>query len=309
MALEALKAGGKAALARAISRLEERPDDPRTLALLDAALAAPRGTSLGLTGPPGVGKSTLLDALIRAWRAKGRTVGVVAVDPSSSATRGALLGDRTRLSTDPADQGVFVRSMAAGDRLGGLAALAFPAMVLMCALFDEVVVETVGVGQSETEVAGLADRILFCAQPASGDALQFMKAGVMEIPDLVLVTKADLGAPASRAVADLRSALSLGAPGARVPEVLAVSAARGEGLEAAIAAIDGLAPAPGEAAARHAAQARAWVERTLAARIGTEGLAAARAAGRLGGAGMEAPFAELAAILGDARHALGAAFR
>ena len=138
-------------------------------------------------------------------------MGVIAVDPSSRRSGGALLGDRTRIETDPADPGVFVRSMAARRRLGGVADLTFPAAVLMRACFDWVIVETVGVGQSEVEIADCADLVVFCAQPGSGDALQFMKAGVMEMPDVVLVTKGDLGAPASRAAADVRGALSLAA--------------------------------------------------------------------------------------------------
>ena len=148
---------------------------------------------IGLTGPPGVGKSTLVSAFVRAWRERGRTVGVIAVDPSSRRTRGALLGDRTRIDVDPDDQGVFVRSMAARDRLGGLADLCAAAMVLMRALYDVVLIETVGVGQSETEIAEIADTVVFAVQPGSGDSLQFMKAGIVEIPDIALVTKADLG--------------------------------------------------------------------------------------------------------------------
>src|SRR5580658_6223287 len=142
------------ALAAALARLEQAPEAEATLALLDAAYGSPRAHVVGVTGPPGVGKSTLIGALISAWRRAGETVGVVAVDPSSRVSGGALLGDRTRLRTDPEDEGVFVRSMAARDKLGGLAALTVSAMVLMRALYDKVIIETVGVGQSETDVAG-----------------------------------------------------------------------------------------------------------------------------------------------------------
>ncbi len=182
MTLAALASGGKPALAAALAALERAPEDESTLALLDAAYAAPRGQVVGVTGPPGVGKSTLLGALIALWRGEGQSVGVIAVDPSSRRSGGALLGDRTRLRTDPADAGVFVRSMAARDKLGGLAALTHSAMVLMRALFDRVLIETVGVGQSETDVAGAADTVVLCVQPGSGDSLQFMKAGIVEIP-------------------------------------------------------------------------------------------------------------------------------
>jgi LAO/AO transport system kinase len=278
-ALEAVRAGGKRALAQALAAIEARPGAAETLDLLDAAWAAPRGHAVGLTGPPGVGKSTLLDALIRAFRARGLTVAVIAVDPSSRRSGGALLGDRTRLTTDPDDAGVFVRSMAARDRLGGLAEIAWPALVLMRALFDVVVVETVGVGQSETEIADVADTVVFCAQPGSGDALQFMKAGVMEIPHVAVVTKADMGAPARRAVADLKGALSLAAPGAEPVAVASVSAATGEGVAAFAALLLDRAAAlsaSGALARRRGAQMEAWARRALVAAFGAEGFAYSR---------------------------------
>ncbi|MEM7508743.1 MAG: GTP-binding protein, partial [Pseudomonadota bacterium] len=176
-ALSDLRNRGKVGLARALAALEASPDAPEVTGLLDVAHRAPIGVVLGLTGPPGVGKSTLIDSLIRALRARGKTVAVIAVDPSSRISGGALLGDRTRFSTDPEDEGVFVRSMAARDRLGGVAEITYPASILMRALYDLVIVETVGVGQSETQIADMADMVAFCAQPGSGDALQFMKAG------------------------------------------------------------------------------------------------------------------------------------
>ncbi len=261
-ALDTLRAGGKRALAEALAAVEARAEAAATTALLDAAAAEPLGRTIGLTGPPGVGKSTLADALVRHWRAEGLTVGVIAVDPSSALSGGALLGDRTRIATDPGDQGVFLRSMAARDRLGGLAAITFPAMVLMRALFDRVLVETVGVGQSETAVAGLADAVVLCAQPASGDALQFMKAGVMEVPDIVAVTKADLGPLAERTVADLRGALSVTA-GARAPEVIACSAQSGAGLAELSHRVAGLA------LPNRVAQLRHWQETQLTERFGS----------------------------------------
>jgi LAO/AO transport system kinase len=274
--LAALRAGGKGALARALTALETAPRDPGLAALLDAALATPQGVAVGLTGPPGVGKSTLINAMIARLRARGSSVGVIAVDPSSRRSGGALLGDRTRIETDPQDEGVFLRSMAARRRLGGLAEITFPAMVLMRARFDLVIVETVGVGQSETEIAEAADLVVFCAQPGSGDALQFMKAGVMETPDVVLVTKGDLGAPARRAAADIRGALSLAADGAAA-DVAIVSAQTGEGVEGAlelIAARVAAAGAGGGLAARRRAQAHAWAESRLAESFGWVGAAA-----------------------------------
>ena len=274
--LAGLRAGGKAALAKALAEIERDPDDAETLALLDEAYAQAAAQVIGLTGPPGVGKSTLAGALIARYRAQGKTIGVIAVDPSSRLTGGALLGDRTRIRTDPDDRGVFIRSMAARDRLGGLADLTYGAMVLMRALFDLVLVETVGVGQSETEIALCADTVLFCVQPGSGDSLQYMKAGIAEIPDLVAVTKADLGASAARAKADVKGALSLARPGAGwPPQVLMVSAQTGEGLDALTRAIaDHWAwlREDGRLAARRVAQAKTWLDLAIRERWGREGL-------------------------------------
>ena len=166
---------------------------------------------IGMTGPPGVGKSSLLSHLVAVWRARGRSVAVLAVDPSSRRSGGSLLGDRARIERDPADQRVFIRSTAAGDRLGGLAPATRAAAAALACAFDVVVIETVGVGQSETEVADVADAVAVVVQPGSGDVLQFLKSGIMEIPDVLVVTKSDLGRVARRAHSDLRSALrSLG---------------------------------------------------------------------------------------------------
>jgi LAO/AO transport system kinase len=299
--LDGLRAGGKGALARVLSALETDAGDPRLAALLDAALAAPQGLALGLTGPPGVGKSTLTNALIARLRARGETVAVIAVDPSSRRSGGALLGDRTRIETDPEDAGVFVRSMAAKKRLGGLADITYPAMVVMRALHDLTLVETVGVGQSETEIADVADLVVFCAQPGSGDAIQFMKAGVMEVPDVVLVTKGDLGAPALRAAADVRGALSLSVE-ENPPDVAIVSSQTGQGIDAALDLIGARverARLSGALAARRAAQAQAWAESRLRETFGAVGFAALR--GRL--AASESPFAAVTALTEAARPA------
>jgi LAO/AO transport system kinase len=181
------------------------------------------GHVVGLTGPPGVGKSTLLSRLVSAWRADGRSVAVLAVDPTSKRSGGALLADRARMDVDAGDRAVFIRSTAAGGRLGGLAPATRAAAAALSAAFDLVVIETVGVGQSETEVADVADTVAVVVQPASGDVLQFLKAGIMEVPDVLVVTKADLGQVASRSVADLRAALqALDAPETQVVAVSAV---------------------------------------------------------------------------------------
>jgi LAO/AO transport system kinase len=192
---------------------------------------------LGVTGPPGAGKSTLLSALTRAWRADGRTVAVLAVDPSSKRSGGSLLGDRARIEADPADRGLFIRSTAAGERLGGLAPATRAAAQALAAAFDVVVIETVGVGQSETEVAEAADTVAVVVQPGSGDVLQFLKAGIMEVPDVLVVTKADLGQVAQRAQRDLAAALrSLGE--SDVPVVAVSSVPPVAGVDELIAALD-----------------------------------------------------------------------
>ena len=303
MTLDEIRTGGKAGLARALAELERAPDAPATVALLDRAYSEPRAHVVGMTGPPGVGKSTLMNALISGWRQRGRTVGCIAVDPSSRRSGGALLGDRTRLTTDPEDQGVFVRSMAARDRLGGLAALTVSSMVLMRALYDMVLIETVGVGQSETDVVGVADTVLFCVQPGSGDSLQFMKAGIAEIPHVVVVTKADMGAPASRARADVLGALGLGGADhdGWEPPVLMVSSAKRQGVDELIAGIDSHAAflaADGRLAAARHAQAEDWLEEAVRERFGREGV---RRAGNLSLADRSSPFGRLAELASHLR--------
>jgi LAO/AO transport system kinase len=295
--LAAVKDGGKAALASALARIERAPEDEATIALLGEAYAAPRAHVLGITGPPGVGKSTLVSALIKSWRQRGRSVGVIAVDPSSRRTGGALLGDRTRIVTDPDDNKVFIRSMAARDRLGGLAELTFPATVLMRAIFDIVIVETVGVGQSETDVVAVADTVLFCVQPGSGDSLQFMKAGIAEIPHLIGVTKSDLGAVAERARADVEGALSLAETSDdwRL-QVLLLSASAGTGIETLIDRVEAHrahleAQSRGEI--QRLRQAETWMEDWLRAQFGRHGL---MRAGQVALQPRQSPFAQAAKI-------------
>jgi LAO/AO transport system kinase len=279
MTLSALRQGGKRALAAALAQLERDPEGPAQQVLLDAAWREPCAHVVGITGPPGVGKSSLCAALVAAWRKAGQGVGVIAVDPSSKSSGGALLGDRVRIVHDSADEGVFVRSMAARDRLGGLADQTLAAMVVMRALFDRVLIETVGVGQSETDVAGVADTVVFCVQPGSGDSLQFMKAGIVEIPHVIAVTKADLGGAAERARADVAGALSLataGDGGGWQLKALVVSARSGAGLDGLLAALDAhrahLAADGRLAVARHH-QSEGWVAQSLRDRFGRHGIA------------------------------------
>jgi LAO/AO transport system kinase len=239
---------------------------------------------VGFTGAPGSGKSTLLDALVRLLRARERSVAVVAVDPSSRRSGGALLGDRIRMRSSGTDPGVFIRSMAARDQLGGVADAAWASVALLSAAFDCVLVETVGVGQSESEVSGLVDTLVFVANPGAGDALQFMKAGVLELPDVFAVNKADVGPEARCTAGELESSLHLAArdPDDWQPPVLLVSARDASGIDALADALDAhrqrLTQA-GALAARRAAGAEAHVIESLARRYGSYGIE------RLGGVG------------------------
>ncbi len=240
LTLEAVRDGGKRVLAQALAEAERAFSQADLVALLDQAYDNCKAHVIGFTGPPGVGKSTLINGLIKHWRAKGKTVGVIAVDPSSQKSGGALLGDRTRMMTDPEDQGVFVRSLASRGQLGGVSELTFPTLVLMRAVFDVVIVETVGVGQSEADITAHADSVVLCVQPGSGDSLQFMKSGIMEIPDIAVVTKADIGGQAERALSDLVGALSITShedSDYRV-QVLKLSAVKEEGLDELVAALN-----------------------------------------------------------------------
>jgi LAO/AO transport system kinase len=241
---ERLASGDLGAAAAVLNLVENRSPDARheTAALLTAVSPAALGGDapgqvVGVTGPPGVGKSSLLSRMVADWRRADRSVAVLAVDPSSRRSGGSLLGDRARIEREPGDERVFIRSTAAGDRLGGLAPATRGAATALAAAFDVVVIETVGVGQSETEIADVADEVAVVVQPGSGDVLQFLKAGIMEIPDVLVVTKSDLGAVADRALADLRAALqSLGA--GSTPVVAVSSVPPPAGIEDLIAALD-----------------------------------------------------------------------
>lgn len=283
-----LLAGDRDAVPEALNLIDDRRPGRReaALALLDALARGARGAGpprIGVTGAPGAGKSTLLDALVRALRARGETVGVVAVDPSSRRSGGALLGDRTRLRAGARDPGVFVRSMAARDRLGGLADATWASVAVLAAVFDRVFVETVGVGQSESEVVELADTLLFVAQPGAGDVLQFMKAGLLEHPDIFVVNKADVGPLAERTAAELESGLALGARARSAwrPPVLLASARDGRGIDALVAALDAHwrhLESSGELAERRRRGRIAYVLDALERRYGSHGVA------RIGGA-------------------------
>lgn len=222
--------GDLSAAPAVLNLLESSTPADRAAAAELLAIARPSDSAhiVGITGPPGSGKSSLLSHLVAGWRTRGRSVAVLAVDPSSRRSGGSLLGDRARIAFDPADRELLIRSTAAGEQLGGLAPATRAAARALAAAWDVVVVETVGVGQSETDVADVADTVAVVVQPGSGDVLQFLKSGIMEIPDVLVVTKADLGTTAMRALRDLRAALrSLGVRDTEVVLVSSVSPVSG----------------------------------------------------------------------------------
>jgi LAO/AO transport system kinase len=294
--IEAARGGDPRALARLITLVENDADE---LPAVAAAFAPYTGTAqvIGLTGAPGVGKSTTTNELVRALRARGHRIGVLAVDPSSPYTGGAILGDRVRMQDHATDSGVYIRSMSSRGHLGGLAAATPQAVrVLEGAGCDVVLVETVGVGQAEVEVASLADTTLVLLAPGMGDAIQAVKAGILEVADVFVVNKADRdGADAT--YRDIQGMMGLAprGPGEWRPPVVRAVAAKGEGIDDILAAIDkhrDWLVAHDELRRRREARAAAEVEAialaTLRARMGSlragtalPALAAAVASGSL----------------------------
>jgi LAO/AO transport system kinase len=227
---ERLLAGDRRALARAITLVQD--DAPAGWELVREVYPhTGRAAIVGFTGPPGAGKSTLIGALVSRRRAAERQVGVLSIDPTSPFTGGAVLGDRIRLADHFLDSGVFIRSMATRGALGGLAAAALQAALLMDASGrDEVYIETVGVGQAEIDIVDHADSVVLVLVPGSGDSVQALKAGVMEIPDVIVVNKADHPL-ASQMVREIRGVLALAPPASWTVPVLTTEAPRGEGVE------------------------------------------------------------------------------
>jgi GTPase len=286
-------AGDPRALARLVSLAENGAPGLRPV-MRSLAPFTGQAWVIGLTGPPGVGKSTVTGALVTAFRQRGPRVAVLAVDPTSPFTGGALLGDRVRMQGHATDPGVFIRSMATRGHLGGLAAAAPPALrILDAAGFGVILVETVGVGQAEVEIAGLADTTLVLAAPGAGDAIQAAKAGILEVADIFVVNKSDQPG-AQEVVRDLRTmtAMARRGEGDWKPPIVTTVATTGEGIADLAARLDAhrsWLAASGEGDRRRLARARAEITALAVAAL------AQRAGGLPGGAGLDALAARVAA--------------
>ncbi|RZP29356.1 methylmalonyl Co-A mutase-associated GTPase MeaB [bacterium] len=261
--------GDTRAVARAISIVElETSESGRLISLLHAHTG--HATVVGVTGPPGVGKSCLVDRLARLWRDAQRKVAVLAVDPTSPFTGGALLGDRIRMDRDTLDSGVFFRSMATRGHLGGLAPTTHDAVsILDAAGFDVVFIETVGVGQGEVEISRTAHMSVVVVAPGAGDDVQAIKAGVMEIADVFVVNKSDRDG-ADQTASEIEAMLMLGSSksDSELPAVIRTSVVNGDGIDKLEVALSGLVDRIGDDDTRARARARARVEEILRRRIG-----------------------------------------
>jgi len=312
-----LLARDRTAVAEALNLVEDERDaqrDAATTLLCTLEQAGTGALRVGITGAPGAGKSTLIDGLVRELRSREKTIGIIAVDPSSQASGGALLGDRLRVRSAVGDEGVFLRSLAARDRLGGLSASTRAGVEILASAFDLVLVETVGVGQSESEIMNLVHTLSFVAQPGAGDSVQFMKAGLLEMPDIFIVNKADLGPAAERSRSELQGGLGLSEAreGAWTPPILLASARDSEGIGAIVDAIFAHRQYLEESqtlAARLERGRLAWLLTSLRDRYGSHGLDAIGGAEAVRAKFEAEPDLRLPQAIGDFSQAIEAAIR
>ena len=279
---QAVRRGERVALAAALNLVDDRRPAARRcatalLAELQSGNAGTDAQLIGITGPPGAGKSSLTAALISVWRERQLRVGVLAVDPSSPISGGALLGDRLRMKTSAGDDGVFVRSLACRGQFGGLSAEVWPMSLIMMAAFDVTLIETVGVGQREIDVAAMCDTTCYVAQPGSGDSVQFLKAGILEVPHILVVNKEDMGAVARRTLSELGAAMSREhSDGNWIVPVLSASATKGSGITELADAMEQhhqLLEQQGSLQQRRQRYQSEWIIKRLREEFGSNGLA------------------------------------